>query len=123
MTGTIEIGAQRIVWIRSAVTNVAAAVLERAHQGADLGGERMVLPIARPVEPQDLPCRSGGGERMKHRQHRCSPDSRAEEDHRCLTGLQNEAPPWRAEVERIAHPHLLAQVSSDSRMGLGLHAD
>ena len=83
----------------------------------------MMLPIASPVEPQDLPCRAGRGQRVQHRQNRRRPDSRAEQYHRPLSGLQNEASARRADVESIAHPDMIAQVGSSDPIRLDLHAD
>src|SRR5262249_45077996 len=108
---------------RLAVTNIAAAVLELEHEAADFGGERMMLPIASRVEPQDLTGRASRCQRVQHRQNRRRPDSRAEQHHRPLSGLQNEASARRAGVESITHPDMLAQVSSGRSIRLDLHAD
>ena len=96
---------------------------EREHQAADLGGEWMMLPIASPVQPQDLPRRAGRRQRVQHRQNRRRPDSRAEQHDRPLSGLQNEASARRADVENIAHPDVLPQVGSSRPIRLDLHAD
>ena len=82
-----------------------------------------MLPIASRVEPQDLPCRAGRRQRVQHRQNRRRPDSRAEQHHRPLSGLQNEASARRADVESIAHPDMLPQVGSSRPIRLDLHAD
>src|SRR5262249_43929529 len=106
-----------------AVTNVAAAVRERDDEAADFGGEWMMLAIASRVQPQDLPCRAGRRQRVQHRQNRRCPDSRAEQHHRPLSGLQNEAPARRADVESVAHPDVLLQVGASRTIRLDLHAD
>ena len=90
---------------------------------AYLGGEGMMLPIASPVEPQDRPGRAGRRQRVQHRQHRRRADPRAEQHHGALSGLQNEASARRADVERIAHPHVVAQVRSSGPVRLDLYAD
>src|SRR5580692_5530494 len=53
--GRVEILAHPVARGGLAVANKAAAVRERAHEAADLGGKRMMLPIARRVQPQYLP--------------------------------------------------------------------
>src|SRR5262249_47459348 len=55
VTGSVEIVAHLVLPPRPAGANIAAAVRERAHEAADFGGEGMMLPIASPVEPQDVP--------------------------------------------------------------------
>ena len=97
--------------------------MQREHEPADFGGERMMLPVASPVEPQDLPCRVGRRQRVQHRQNRCRPDSRAEQHHRPLSGLQDEASARRTDVESIAHLDMLAQIRSGRPVRLDLHAD
>ncbi len=82
-----------------------------------------MLPIASRVQPQDLPCRPSRRQRVQHRQNRRRPDSRAEQHHRPLSRLQNEASARRADVESIAHPDMLPQVGSRRPIRLDLHAD
>src|SRR5262249_50324738 len=123
MTGNVEIITLRVPRARPAVTNIAAGVREGVHEAADFGPEGMMLPIASPVEPQDLPCRAGSRQRVQHRQNRRRPDSRAEQHHRPLSGLQNEASARPADVESIAHPNVLAQMGSSHPIRLDLHAD
>ena len=82
-----------------------------------------MLPIASRVQPQDLPCRTGRRQRVQHRQNRRRSDSRAEQHHRPLSGLQDEASARRADVESIAHPDMLAQVGSSGPIRLDLYAD
>src|SRR5262249_58286938 len=108
---------------RSAVTNIAATVREREHQASDFGGEGMMLPIASPVEPQDLACRAGRFQRVQHCENRRCPNSRAEQHYRPFSGLQNEASTRRADVKTVAHPDMLSQVSSSRPVRLDLHAD
>src|SRR5262249_4095945 len=96
---------------------------ERAHQPADLAAEWMMLPIARPVEPQDLPCRAGRCQRMQHRQNRRRSDARADQQQRALSRLQDEAAARRADVENIAHADMVPQVDSSRPIRLDLHAD
>ena len=62
-------------------------------------------------------------ERVQHRENRRGPYSRAEQRHRTLSGLQNEASPRRADVETIAHLDMLSQVGSSRSIRLDLHAD
>ncbi len=109
VTGSIEILSHLVARVRPAVTNIAAAVREHRHEAADFGGEWM--------------CRAGRRQRVQHRQNRRRPDSRAEQHHRPLSGLQNEAPARRADVESIAHPDMLPQVGSSRPIRLDLHAD
>ena len=59
VTGSVEILTHLVARPRAAVTNIAAGVGEREQEPADFGGKRMMLSIASPVEPQDLPRRSG----------------------------------------------------------------
>jgi hypothetical protein len=96
---------------------------ERAHEPSDFGREGMMLPIAGPVKPQDLPHGLGLGHRVQHRQNGRRADSRAEKHDRTLSGLQDEASAWRADVESVTHPHLVAQMSSGGPIWLDLHAD
>src|SRR5690348_10757482 len=55
VTGSVEVFADPVVWSRSAVTNINAAVRERGHETSDFSGERMMLAIASCMKPQDLP--------------------------------------------------------------------
>src|ERR1700756_1066586 len=64
VTGSIEILAHLVARVRPAVTNIAAAVGEREHETADFGGKWMMLPVARRVQPQDLPRRAGRRQRV-----------------------------------------------------------
>src|SRR5206468_4891850 len=123
VTGSLEILTHLVARVRPAVTNIAAAVREREHEAPDFGGEWMMLPIASRVQPQDLPCRAGLRKRVQHRQNRRRSDSRAEQHHRPLSGLQNEASARRADVESIAHPDMLPQIGSSRPIRLDLHAD
>src|SRR5262249_55030512 len=110
VAGRVEIVAHLVLRAWPAVADMAAAVREHADEAADFGGEGMMLPIASPVEPQDLPWRAGRGQRVQHRQNRRGTDSSAEQYHRPLSGLQNEASARRTDVEGIAHPDMLAQI-------------
>src|SRR5215470_18509856 len=110
MTGGVEILAHLVARTRLAVTDVAAAASEREHEAADFGGEWMMLPIARRVQPQDLSCGADRRQRVQHRQDRRCPDSGAEQHHWPLSGLRNEASARRAHVESIAHTDVLPQV-------------
>src|SRR4029077_7072863 len=69
VTGTVEILAYPVARVRPAVTNIAAAMRERRHKAADFGGEWMMLPLTRRVQPPDLPCRADRRQRVKHRQN------------------------------------------------------
>ena len=82
VTGRVEILAHPVVRARPAVADIAAAVGERGHEAADLGGEWMMLPIASRVQPQDLPRRASRRQRVQHRQNGRRPDSRAEQHDR-----------------------------------------
>jgi len=106
VTRGVEILTHLVARARSAVTHIGAAVREREHEAADFGGEWMMLSIASPVQPQDMPRRAGGRQCVQHRQNRRRPDSRAEQHHPRLSGLQNDASARRAGVERIAHPDM-----------------
>jgi hypothetical protein len=88
-----------------------------------LEGARTRLPITSRVQPQDLPCRAARSQRVQHRENRCSLDPRAEQHHRPLSGLQNEASARRADVEGIAHTDMISQVDSSRPIRLDLHAD
>src|SRR5262249_32703013 len=92
-------------------------------EAVDFGGEWMMLSIASRVQPEDLSCRVERRQRVQHRQNRRRPDSRAEQHHRPLSGLQNEASARRADVESMAHPDMLSQIGSSRPIRLGLHAD
>src|SRR5262249_27722649 len=59
MSSLVEVFALPVLRARPAVTDVAAAMHEKGHERADFGGERMMLAIASPVQPQNLPCRAG----------------------------------------------------------------
>src|SRR5262249_19120911 len=122
-TGRIQILIRPLARAGPAVTNIAAAVRERAHEVADFGGERMMLLIASSVQPQDLPCRLGRCQRVQHRQNRRRPDSRAEQHYGPLSGLQNEASARRADVESMAHRDMLPEVGPSRSIRLDLHAD
>ena len=106
-----------------AVAHIAAAVREREHEAADFGGEWMILPIASSVQPQDLPSRASSHQCVQHREKRGRPDSRAEQQHRPLSGLQSESSARRADVEDIARPGMVAQIGSGRPIRLDLHAD
>jgi hypothetical protein len=82
-----------------------------------------MLPVASRVQPKERSSRVGRRQRVQHRQNRRRPDSRAEQYHGPLPGLQNEASARRADVEDIAHPDKLPQVGSSRPVGLDLHAD
>src|SRR5262245_27060271 len=86
VTGSVEILAHLVARARPAVTNIAAALGEREQETADFRGKWMMLPIASPVQPQDLSCRVGGCQRVQHRQNRRRPNSRAEQHYRSLSG-------------------------------------
>src|SRR5262249_10619299 len=60
---------------------------------------------------------------MQHRQNRSCPDTGAEQDHRLLCGLQNEASTRRAHVENVAYTNTLLEVSSPCAVRLDFHAD
>src|SRR4029077_8679731 len=123
MTSSIEIFTNLVARIRPAVTNKAASVPEREHEASNFGGEWMMLPIASRLHPQHLPCRVGGRQRVQHRKNRRRPDSRAEQYHWALSGVQNEASARRADVESITDADMLAEVSSSRPVRLDLHAD
>src|SRR5262249_7116814 len=108
---------------RLAVIDIAPSIWEGKHEVADFDGEWMMLPIASRVQPQDLPYRARPRQRMQHRQNRRRPDSRAEQHHRPLSGLQNETSARRADTESIAHPDMLPQVAPSHTIRLDLHAD
>src|SRR5260370_23319934 len=123
VTGSVKILAHLVARARPAVANIAAAAGEREHEAADFGGKWIMLPLASRVQPKDLPCRAGRRQRVEHPQNRRRPDSRAEQHHGPLSGLQNEASARRADVENIAHPDMLPQVASSRPIWLDLHAD
>src|SRR5262249_4798593 len=102
---------------------MAAAVWKRSHQTADLPAEGMMLPVASPVEPQDLACRAGRRQRVKHRQNGRRSDSRAEQQQRALAGQQDETAARHADIENIADSYVVPQVGSSRPIGLDLHAD
>src|SRR5262249_43029424 len=122
MTDGVEILTHPVARARPAVTNVAAAVRERAHEAADFVGEWMMLAIPSRVQPPDLSRRVFRRQRVQHRWNRRGPDSRAEQQHRLLSGLQNEASARRADVESIAHADMFPEVGSSHAIRLELHA-
>jgi hypothetical protein len=96
VTTAVEILTHLVTRIRLAVANVAAAVRERQHEAADFGGEWMVISISSRVQPQDLSRGADRRQRMQHSQDRSCPDPCAEQHHRPLPALQNEASTRRA---------------------------
>jgi hypothetical protein len=123
VTGRIEVLTHPVGRARPAVTNIAAAMREREHEAADFGGEWMMLPIASRVQPKHLPRGTGRRQRVQHRQNRGRSDSRAEQHHGPLSGLQNEASTRGADIENIAHPDMVAQVCSSRPIRFNLRAD
>src|SRR5262249_51645659 len=123
VTGGVEILALLALRAGPAVTNIAAAVGEGGHEAADFCGKWMMLPVASRMQPQDLPCRVGRRQRVQHCQDRRRSDSRAEQHHGPLPGLQDEASTRQADVENIAHPDMLPQVGSSRSIRLDFHAD
>src|SRR5262249_31343569 len=95
---------------------------KHSHQAADLRAEWMMLPIASPVEPQDLACRAGRRQRVQHRENRRRSDSRAQQQ-RALAGQENETAARHADIESIAHSYTVPQISSSRPVRLDLHAD
>src|SRR6185312_8236492 len=93
------------------------------HETADFVGKWMMLSIASRVEPHDLPCRASLRQRVQHRQNRRRSDSRAEQHHRPLCGLQKEGSTRRADVENVAQANMLPQVGSGSPIRLDLDAN
>ena len=123
VAGHVEIVSGPVARARAAVADIAVAAREREHQPLDLGGKWMVLSIACPVQPEHLPRRALHRQRVQHGQDGRRSDSRAEQHHRPLTGLQNETPAWRTDVENSADPDMLPQIGSSGPIPLDLHAD
>src|SRR5262245_47031426 len=61
MTGSIEVFTHLVARARPAVTDIAPSIRECTHEILDLDSERMMLPVASRVEPQDLPWRAVRG--------------------------------------------------------------
>ena len=123
MASSVEIFTHLVARVRPAVANIAAAPREREHESTYFGGEWMLLPITSRVQPKNLPCRAACNQRVQHGLNRRRPDSRTEQYHRALSRLENEASARRADIEYIAHPDMVAQVSSTGPVRLNLHAD
>ena len=123
VTNSVEILANLVARGRPAVTNIPAAVGESEHEAADFGNEWMMLPITSRVQPQGLSRGPNRRQRVQHRQNRRCSDSCAEQHHRPLSRLRNEASTRQAHVECIAHTDLLPQVGSGCAVRLDLHAE
>src|SRR5207237_6237652 len=122
VTRAVEVLTHLVERARPAVTHIAAPLRKREHQAADLGGERMMLPIASLIEPQDLSRRPGFCQRIEHCQNRRRSDSSAEQHYRAFFDTQREASAWQADVEHVAHPQLSDAGSCDA-IRLDLYAD
>ena len=81
-TGSVEVPTALVARVGAAVTDIAPAVSEPAQQTAHFCTERMMRSIASCMQPQNLPCRVRGCERMQHRDNRGRPDPCTQEHHR-----------------------------------------
>ncbi len=122
-TGLIEVSPELVSGAGQAVRDITAGARERADQAARLGGEGMVVAIARSVQPQDGTGRPRRRQRVQHRQNRRRADTGAEQNDRRIPGLQDEASARRAHAERVAHADVLSQIGARGAVRLELHAD
>src|SRR5262249_57981887 len=75
--GSVEIDTPLVIWSWPAVLDVAVAVLQFLQQSTRLVPERMLLPIARSVEPPNWVARLPGRQGVQHCQNRRHSHSRA----------------------------------------------
>ncbi len=120
---SIEILAQLVAGIRSAVADEAAALGEGKHQAAYFMRERMMPPVARRMQPENLSCRAGRCQGVQHGQNGRCPDPRAKQHHRPLPGFQGKSSSRRTHLDNIACVDVLVQVISGRSIRLDLDAD
>src|SRR5271157_3764897 len=106
VAGSIEVGAQLVLRARPAVPYVAPAVRQPLEQAPRLLKERVILAIARPIQPPDFARGRLGSQSVQHRQNRCRSNARAKQDHGAITGAQGKAAARSADVQNITRPDL-----------------
>jgi hypothetical protein len=87
---------------------------KRKQEIAGLRSKRMMLPIASAMKPPHLPRRSGGRQRVQHRQDGCCPDTRAEQHDRALSEEEYEASAGRTDGEcrrQQLNPNLTPEIA------------
>src|SRR5271157_2188846 len=106
VAGSIEVGTQPVLWTRPAVPYMASAMLQRLLQAPRLVKERVIIAIARPIQPPDFARGRLGSQSVQHRQNRCRSNARAKQDHGAITGAQGKAAARSADVQNITRPDL-----------------
>ena len=89
-----------VVRTRTAVADVPVSVWQRGKQGLRLGGEWLLGPAARAVQPPDLAARACGGQRVQHGQDRSGADTGADQQDRCRPGPEDERAAWRGDLQQ-----------------------
>src|ERR1700733_14340414 len=106
----VKVRSKPVGGLRSAETDIAAGARQVRDKTPHLACERKVLSIACDVEPQHRTRRMRRRQGVKQRQDGRRPDPPAEKRHGPLAGPQDKAPARRADLENLAHPHMVPYV-------------
>src|SRR6202034_763553 len=106
-----------------AVEDVLAGVRECRQQVAGLGGQSVLIPAARRVQPPDLTLGFLGGELVQHGEHWGCPDPGRDQDDRFRAVLKYEVAARGGDVEDRALPECAVQVSADQAVLCKFDAD
>ena len=88
-----------------------------------LGGERVLVRAARPVQPPHLPLAAGGGELVQHGQHRRDPDAGGDEQDRAGAVVEGELAARCGRLQQRAGLQVLVQPAAGHAVRLPLDAD
>src|SRR5262249_13551892 len=109
---SVEIDTPLVIWSWPAVLAVAVAVLQFLQQSTRLVPDRMLLAIARSVEPPNWVARLPGRQGVQHRQHRRHANSRAQQHDRLAARTEREAAAGRADLHAAARLYARAQIGT-----------
>src|SRR5262249_20735076 len=122
MPGSVEIDTALVVRPRPAVLDVAVAVLQLLEQSTRLLAERVLVAIARAVEPPNRVPRLPGRQGVQHRQHRRHANARAQQHDRLAARAEREAAAGRADLQVGPRRYARAQIGTGEAFFLNAHA-
>ena len=99
---------------------LCACVRERSDESASLGGERVLLVVARGVQAPDLSLGTLLGQRVKHGEYRGGADSGTDQQYGRIRPVEEECAARRRHVDPVADVEPLVQIAAGAATALVL---
>jgi hypothetical protein len=121
--GPVVVPTFDVVGTWAAVADVGMHVWKRSEEPAGFGGERVVAPAARAMEPPDLSFAVFRGKRLEHGEDRGGADAGADQQYRRVGSVEDERASRSSDIELSADVEAGMQIATGRPVGFALDAD